>query len=49
VDDQSLRAYIHELVQSVLREEFDYGAAGFEFRRKKIEEAKASLQKGPKR
>ena len=49
MDDQSLRAFIRSLIESVQREEFDYAEAGFEFRRKKIEEAKASLQEQLKR
>jgi DNA-binding XRE family transcriptional regulator len=44
-DDQSLRAFISTLVQSILREEFDYAGVAMELRKKKIEEAKASLQK----
>jgi predicted RNase H-like nuclease len=49
VDDQSLRALIRSLVESVLRGEFDYRGTAFQLRRKKIAEAKASLQKQPKR
>jgi hypothetical protein len=49
VDDQSLRAYIHELAQSLLREEFDYAGVALDLRKKMIEEAKASFQKQPKR
>jgi hypothetical protein len=49
VDDQSLRAYIKSLAISLLGGEFDHAGAAFELRRKKIEEAKASRQKQPKR
>jgi hypothetical protein len=47
VDDHSLRAFIKSLARSFVREEFDYAGAALELRRKKIEEAKASLRKQP--
>ena len=49
VDDQSFRVLIKSLVQSVLQGDFDYARASLELRRKKIDEAKASLRKEPRR
>src|SRR5215831_7355654 len=49
LDDQSLRAFIKSLAISLLEGEFDYAGAAFELRRKKIEEAKESRRKQPKR